>query len=215
MSCQLLAEALNQRFAARTATGPEEATAAVLEGGCDIALVAAAGGEPETWLDGIRQLRNQDEGIRCVALLDSSQRDPVVRAFQAGARGVFCRSEPLAMLFKCIERVHEGQVWANTQQLDFLLSALTQSRALPAQAIDGADLSKREAEVARLVAEGLTNRQIAEELRLSKHTVKNYLFRVFEKLGISSRVELVLYSMSQTHAGSPPAKGGEPDGNRP
>ena len=54
-------------------------------------------------------------------------------------------------------------------------------------------LAKREQEVANLVAEGLTNRDIAQQLGLSEHTISNYLFRIYEKLGISSRVELVLY----------------------
>jgi len=54
-------------------------------------------------------------------------------------------------------------------------------------------LAKREEEVVNLVAEGLTNRDIAQKLGISEHTVSNYLFRVYEKLGISSRVELVLY----------------------
>jgi DNA-binding CsgD family transcriptional regulator len=58
-------------------------------------------------------------------------------------------------------------------------------------------LSKRETQVARLVASGLSNREVAQGLSLSHHTIKNYLLRVFEKLGISTRVELVLYMLSQ------------------
>jgi DNA-binding NarL/FixJ family response regulator len=58
-------------------------------------------------------------------------------------------------------------------------------------------LTRREEEVARFVAEGLTNREIAEKLHLSGHTVKNYIFSIFEKTGVSNRVGLVLYAMSQ------------------
>jgi DNA-binding NarL/FixJ family response regulator len=56
-------------------------------------------------------------------------------------------------------------------------------------------LSKREEEIARMVAEGFSNRQISERLDLSEHTIKNYLFRVFEKIGVSTRVELTLYAL--------------------
>jgi DNA-binding CsgD family transcriptional regulator len=59
-------------------------------------------------------------------------------------------------------------------------------------------LTKREEDVVRLLAEGLQNRDIAQELKLSEHTVKNYLFHIFDKLGVSSRVELVLYAVSST-----------------
>ena len=60
-----------------------------------------------------------------------------------------------------------------------------------------ASLSKREEEIARLVASGLSNSEVAQRLSLSRHTVKNYLFRVYEKLGISTRIELVLYVLSK------------------
>jgi DNA-binding NarL/FixJ family response regulator len=56
-------------------------------------------------------------------------------------------------------------------------------------------LSKREEEISRLVAEGLSNRQISQRLELSEHTIKNYLFRIFEKLGVATRVELALYAV--------------------
>jgi DNA-binding NarL/FixJ family response regulator len=58
-------------------------------------------------------------------------------------------------------------------------------------------LSKREADVVRLVAEGLSNKEVSEQLGLSEHTIRNYLFRVFDKLGVSTRVELVLYCLQE------------------
>ena len=57
-------------------------------------------------------------------------------------------------------------------------------------------LSEREMEVVRSLAEGLTNREIAERLGLSQHTIKNYLFRVFDKLGVSNRLELALFAIN-------------------
>ena len=68
-------------------------------------------------------------------------------------------------------------------------------------------LSRREMEVARLVAEGLTNREIAERMRLSQHTVKNYLFRIFDKLGVSSRIELLFMTLSQNTTAPPLLQG--------
>jgi len=118
----------------------------------------------------------------------------VLDAFRAGAKGVFCRAEPLAALCKCIRVVREGQIWANSHQLNFIVDALANAAPLRVRSARGKDLlAKREQEVANLVAEGLPNREIAKKLALSEHTVSNYLFRIYEKLGISSRVELVLY----------------------
>jgi DNA-binding CsgD family transcriptional regulator len=122
----------------------------------------------------------------------------VVEAVRAGARGVFSRSDfESAALCKCVRRVYEGQIWLSTRELDHLLAALAQTPRLQVVDSSGSNLlSNREEDVMRLVAEGLGNREIARQLNLSEHTVKNYLFHIFDKLGISNRVELVLYAMT-------------------
>jgi DNA-binding NarL/FixJ family response regulator len=144
-----------------------------------------------------RELHALRMECRVVMLLDSSERSLIVEAFRAGARGVFCRSESLKSLAKCIHCVSDGQIWANSKELRYLLEAL--GEALPMRVIDTKDaapLSRREQEVVRCVAEGLSNREIAQRLSLTEHTVKNYLFRIFDKLGVSKRVEIVLYAYS-------------------
>lgn len=144
-----------------------------------------------------RELRSLHPETRVVMLLDASERNQVVEAFRTGARGVFCRSESLKSLARCIQCVSEGQIWANSKELRYLLEAL--GEALPLRVVDtrgAALLSRREVEVVRCVAEGLSNREIAQRLGLTEHTVKNYLFRLFDKLGVSKRVEVVLYAYS-------------------
>ncbi len=144
-----------------------------------------------------RELRSMHAEARVVMLLDASERNQVVEAFRAGARGVFCRSESLLSLARCIQCVSDGQIWANSKELRYLLEAL--GEALPLRVVDtrgAALLSRREVEVVRCVAEGLSNREIAQRLGLTEHTVKNYLFRIFDKLGVSKRVEVVLYAYS-------------------
>ncbi|MFZ0769860.1 MAG: response regulator transcription factor [Candidatus Sulfotelmatobacter sp.] len=149
-----------------------------------------------------RQLRAAHPTTRIVMLLDRSERSLAVEAFRAGASGIFCRTESLKFLPKCISCVHAGQVWANRHELKYLLDAL--SEAMPARAavndIDASILSKRERDVVHGVAEGLSNREIAHRLNLTEHTVKNYLFRIFDKLGVSSRVEVVLYAFGLSGA---------------
>jgi two-component system nitrate/nitrite response regulator NarL len=150
-----------------------------------------------------RQLRAAHPATRIVMLLDRSERCSAVEAFRAGASGIFCRSESLKFLPRCITCIHAGQVWANSHELKFLLDAL--SEAMPGRRAANADvsiLSKREQDVVSGVAEGLSNREIAHRLKLTEHTVKNYLFRIFDKLGVSSRVEVVLYAFGLAGAGS-------------
>jgi DNA-binding NarL/FixJ family response regulator len=155
-----------------------------------------------------RQLHAAHPATRIVMLLDRSERSSAVEAFRAGASGIFCRTESLKFLPRCISCVHAGQVWANSHELKYLLDAL--SEAMPARAAvnetDPSILSKRERDVVHGVAEGLSNREIAHRLHLTEHTVKNYLFRIFDKLGVSSRVEVVLYAFGLP-GGVPAASG--------
>jgi DNA-binding NarL/FixJ family response regulator len=120
-----------------------------------------------------------------------------LNAFRSGARGIFCRSGSVKMLRKCLLAVHQGQVWADTDQMQLILKALeSQTPPRAANPKRNNQLRKREKEVLACVAAGLTNRQIAEQLRLSEHTVKNYLFRLCDKVGRSGRVELMLYALT-------------------
>jgi DNA-binding NarL/FixJ family response regulator len=154
--------------------------------------------EPHRAFEILRELRASHPQIRPVMLLDSSKRDFILHAFRAGARGIFSRHEPVESLCKCVRSVHEGQIWATSLQMSFAVEALASSPNVKAVDANGLDLlSKREMEVVRSLAEGLTNREIAQRLGLSQHTIKNYLFRVFDKLGVSSRVELLFMTLSQ------------------
>ncbi len=158
-----------------------------------VAIVSAGLGKNHNGgYDLVREIRSHAPETRVIMLLDISERASVIEAFRAGAHGVFCRTEPFRLLAKCIACVHEGQVWASSSELHFLLEALAQPAL---RRLSDSPLSARETDVVRCVSEGLTNREIAQRLKLTEHTVKNYLFRIFDKLGVSSRVEVVLYAL--------------------
>ena len=150
----------------------------------------------------VRRLHLAHPHIAKVLVLDESSRESVVNAFRSGVKGLFCFSDyPFRLLCKCIQSVHQGQVWANSEQLQYLVEIVTQVPSLLMVNARGVKLlTPREEQVVALVADGLSNREVARELGLSEHTVKKYLFHIFDKLGISSRVELVLYAVS--HGGA-------------
>ena len=146
----------------------------------------------------LARLHASKTNAAAVMLLNSDPRDLVIDAFRGGARGIFCRGQSLEALPKCIRVVHQGQIWANNSQLEFLLQLITNLRPIhPGRRALNTLLTPRQREVLKLVAGDMKNHEIALELGLTEHTVRNYVFQIFEKLGVSSRVGLVLYALSE------------------
>jgi DNA-binding NarL/FixJ family response regulator len=146
----------------------------------------------------LRELQACRSKTKTIMLIDSCERDIVIEAFRRGAHGVISRDELFETLCECIRAVHAGQIWVHNTELHFLVEAIAES--IPSRILDAkgvALLTKKEQGVVRLVAEGLKNRDIARQLNLSENTVRNYVFRIFDKLGMSNRVELALYASQQ------------------
>jgi two-component system nitrate/nitrite response regulator NarL len=145
-----------------------------------------------------RNLHGRHPSIHIVMLLETSTREPVIAAFRCGAAGVFCRTDPLPELPTCIERVGRGEIWTNSRHSQFLLEALTSAPSFEGIEAENVDLlSPRELQVAEGAAQGQSNKEIANRLGLSEHTIKNYLIRIFEKLGVSNRFELLFLLFSE------------------
>jgi DNA-binding NarL/FixJ family response regulator len=204
MENQLLADSLKERgFQVFSCPSEAPPILELLESGvADVAVISSADPHsvsPDLGL--FRTLHLMCPEVPKICLMDIQSRELAVQAFRSGARGLFCLADLSFQSFcDCIERVHRGEIFATNQQLSYLLDSVCQ---LPSLRVIGASgeilLTSREEQVVALVTDGLSNRDVANELGLSEHTVKKYLFRIFEKLGISSRVELVLYAL---HHGS-------------
>jgi len=209
MSGELIGGALNRQASFRVvanATTSKEVLEAAQSMELDVALISASLADgPSSGFGAARMLRQISPDVKSIMLLDSHEPALVVEAFRAGAKGVFFPSKSaFRLLCRCVNRVHAGQIWASSIELSYVVDAFSQFSPMPVVNSDGMRLlTNREEDVVRLLAEGMQNRDIARELRLSEHTVKNYLFRIFDKLGVSSRVELVLYAVSNTKRAAP------------
>jgi DNA-binding NarL/FixJ family response regulator len=137
-----------------------------------------------------------------IMMIPTCDRELIVDAFRGGARGIFCRSDKLSLLAKCIRTVHGGQIWANNQDIGFLLEYLTQFKPLRTVKSGGGMnlLTPRETEVLHLLAEGMSTREISQKTEVTEHTIRNYICNIYEKLGVSSRVELALYAVAREDA---------------
>jgi DNA-binding NarL/FixJ family response regulator len=156
----------------------------------------------EQSLDVLKAVHTTSPLTRIIVLTDGRNPNVVVGAFCAGARGFFSLDDSsLDRLCLCIERVHEGQIWANSEELEWVIQALERSSSpsKPFSVVNSLGnrlLSLREEGVVKLLVDGLQNREIAHALNLSEHTIKNYLFRIYDKVGVSSRTELLLYVLT-------------------
>jgi DNA-binding NarL/FixJ family response regulator len=175
----------------------------------DVVLVGDSPADHIHLIDTLRGLHASHPHIGLILLLDSYDRNLVVEALRAGARGLFCRaSQQFQALSRCISVVHQGQYWASTEQIGYLIEALR--LAPPTRVINAKGeglLTPREDQVVSLVAEGIGNREIGQQLGVKENTVKKSLVRIYDKVGVSNRVELVLYALAnrsmQTEAPNP------------
>ena len=153
----------------------------------------------------IPQLREAADKARILAL--TSMRNPQTQqaAVQLGAMGVVLKDDAADLLIKAIEKVHYGEVWLDRLSLGRLLWQLT-SRVpglVDPQEKKILSLTDREREVINLIAEGLKNKQIADRLFISQTTVTHHLSSIYAKLGVSDRLELVVYAFANKLAKLP------------
>ena len=221
MSCQLIAASLRRgRYRTRVvgyATSAIGIREGLEENEADVAVIGARlEEEAKAGFNVTREILAAHAELKIIMILDSCKPAMVVESFRAGARGIFSRDQSSELLCKCIHVVHRGQVWASSEEVQFIIAALGPTPVAEAIRLKGPVLlTKREESVVHLVAEGLTNRDISHQLNLSEHTVRNYLFRIFNKVGTSNRLELALYAIDQQQ-NSLAAMGAPPIGaNRP
>jgi DNA-binding NarL/FixJ family response regulator len=209
---QLLADALRNDQDLQVvvaASNSEELLAAVTKVPIDVVIISHnLDNQPGRGAQVLREMRALRPQIKGVVLLDSSNPQEVLECLRAGARGIFSKQERVEILCKCIRSVHEGRIWARSVDVDHALGALANSPLVRTINHKGLELlSARERQVIQHVAGGMTNREIAETLDLSPHTVKNYLFRIFDKLGVSSRTELLYLTMNDSPVPKPATNG--------
>jgi DNA-binding NarL/FixJ family response regulator len=145
-------------------------------------------------LDVLREVNFDSLPTRVIVLTAAEDDRGVIRAMRLGARGVVLKQSASDLLLKSIRQVHDGEIWLDNRTTAEVIDAFKKS-AESGQRREKPLLSDREKEVVQLVAQGFHNREIGEKLLISEQTVKNHLHNIFEKLGVSDRLELALYAV--------------------
>ncbi|MFZ0637608.1 MAG: response regulator transcription factor [Candidatus Acidiferrales bacterium] len=144
---------------------------------------------------GVLEEINFDSMATRVIVLTAAEDDrDVVRAMRLGARGVVLKQSASDLLLKSIRKVNDGEIWLDNRMTAEVIDAFKKSSEA-GQRREKPLLSDREKEIVQLVAQGFRNREIGEKLFISEQTVKNHLHNIFDKLGVSDRLELALYAI--------------------
>jgi two-component system nitrate/nitrite response regulator NarL len=168
------------------------------------ALAVAASEQPDIILFAL----NQDDDLDLIpellaaakqarVLVLTALRDPRVhqRAIRLGAIGLVLKDSSAEMFLKAIEKVHTGEVWLNRSIMANVLTRLVGvNHEIDFESSKIATLTRREREIVTLIGEGLKNKQIAAKLFISEATVRHHFTSIFDKLGVSDRLELVIYA---------------------
>jgi two-component system, NarL family, nitrate/nitrite response regulator NarL len=150
-----------------------------------------------TGLDTLRELSISPTPVRTVLLTASIATEQIVQALQLGARAIVLKEAPTEVLFKSIHAVIQGKFWIGGQEVSDLLEALHAStQPVDEQRKKDFGLTAREFDVVGTIVSGFTNREIAEKFSISEQTVKHHLRNIFDKLGVSNRLELALFAIN-------------------
>jgi two-component system, NarL family, nitrate/nitrite response regulator NarL len=149
-------------------------------------------------LEALRQLDESALPVRTILLTAAIEKQELVKALQLGARGVVMKESATDLLFRSIRSVSAGEFWVGRERVSDIVNTL---RAAPpaSAAVAGKKtfgLTPRELEVTATIAAGYSNKEIAQKFTISEDTVKHHLSNIFDKTGVSSRLELALFAVN-------------------
>ena len=157
-------------------------------------------------LDGLatlQRLQSNKNKTRVIVLTASDDKNEFVQAMKLGTSGIVLKQTATELLIKSIRKVHAGEIWLDSHTTAAVIRQFVASDDMPTSMPQTAaprerersPLSQREREIVALVAQGFKNKEMAEKMFISEQTVKNHLHNIFDKLGVSDRLELALYAI--------------------
>lgn len=149
----------------------------------------------KTGIEVLQAMAEEHLTCRTVLLTAALKDDEVVQALKLGATGVVLKESEPGALLECVRRVHQGEQWIDRETLSRAFGRVMMREAASREA--GRNLTPRELEIVRMIAQGLRNKAVAERLSISEGTVKIHLHNIYEKLGVDGRLELVLFAQEK------------------
>lgn len=147
----------------------------------------------------LQRLKHVAARTKVIVLTASEDKSEFIQAMKHGCSGIVLKQTATEWLYKSIRKVQGGEIWLDSRTTAAVMRQFASPPKLPVEPERGqqerSPLSKREREIVTLVAQGFKNKEIAERIFISEQTVKNHLHNIFDKLGVSDRLELALYAI--------------------
>jgi two-component system nitrate/nitrite response regulator NarL len=155
------------------------------------------------YMDGLatlQALQQLEKKVKVIVLTASEDKNEFVQAMKLGCSGIVLKQTAPELIVKSIRKVNGGEIWLDSHTTaavmrQFASPADVMAGGPPGKGRERSPLSQREREIVGLVAQGYKNREMAEKMFISEQTVKNHLHNIFDKLGVSDRLELALYAI--------------------
>jgi two-component system, NarL family, nitrate/nitrite response regulator NarL len=151
-------------------------------------------------LEALREIGTDGFPVRVILLTAAAEKEQIVEALQLGARGVVLKDSATQILLKSIRAVMHGEYWVGRESVSnlvqYLRSLIDSSATASRRRRYG--LTPRELEIISAVVAGYANKEVAEHFKISEDTVKHHLSNIFDKLGVSTRLELALFAVNQS-----------------
>jgi DNA-binding NarL/FixJ family response regulator len=139
------------------------------------------------------ELLKRAPGLKIVVITGDVDADQTVEYLRRGVKGIVTRSIAPDLLVRCVRKVAEGETWLDNRGVNWVIEAYRSQAALLTSPRPKNRLSDKELLIVSCVAQGMRNKEIAQEVGTTEQVIKNYLRKVYDKLGVSDRLELALY----------------------
>ncbi len=149
-----------------------------------------------TGLNALRELEKAALPVHTILLTAAIDKPEIIEALQLGARGIVLKDSATELLLKSIRTVMAGQYWVGRESVADLVKFMRQPTPAPSGRSKNFGLTKRELQVVAAIVEGYSNKEIAHKFSLSEDTVKHHLTNIFNKAGVSNRLELALFAIN-------------------
>lgn len=143
--------------------------------------------------EAVSEILKRSPQSKLIVIMSQADQDDTVDLMRRGVRGIVPRSVSPELLVKCIRKVAEGELWLDNQAVNWVIDAYRAQAAHLTHRPTRAKLSDKELLIISYVTQGMRNKEIAHEIHTSEQVIKNYLRKIYDKLGVSDRLELALY----------------------